>query len=543
MKNNTMRNIVGSSILAVALFGAGVGMITTKNAVNGSAVMGTTNVSRALPSKGLKVAAFANLESFDNDGFNNSVKLAAEEYMEYVGQDKATSDFVTSFYSDTGEEYVSMFEDLYAKNDNDLIISAGFQVANAFNGMPDFVTGDRAFDGVFTKADGTETDLANHDEKGVVLLDDTALAAEYTNAASVSFAAEGAGFLSAIGAAVYTEYDVAVNNKNNGNIVMWGGMAFPTVFDYMSGFAQGINWANETYDGETLTLSDGSTFEYKYISLWNGGTTKGESLSETNSYYGTTADNADDWYTFGFDAATGTTSGDAAKLKTENAINAGASVVFPIAGGNTAVAEQALSNAPKSSTTKMLGVDVDSTMSATNPDLYIGSATKNLKDGGAAALWGMDNTDTTTGTRNYEEGIIAGNKYSEAIDAWGGYDDTTLPGLQLRGTVENEGVGFTYTGQSGNADENMTSAIALFEGLDLEVLTETAIAAAGTIESSDSHFGGDNDVTGIAPEGEIIPNELASGDLTWLWITLGVVLGLGVIGLIVWLVLRKKEEA
>lgn len=537
MENRTIKNIVVGSVLAVALFGAGVGLSTTNKAVNGSSIMGTTTTQSVQSTTKigettgpLTVAGFSNLESFDNDGFNKSVKDAA---IAYAGEGVNLE--TSSGYSDSGQEYVEQLKAMY--DENDMIISAGFQVANAFTGIAptigdDGTATDPGFAGVFTdptKETPEDTELANDTTKSVVLLDDTSLASNYTNAASVSYAAEGAGFITGIGSAIYTEYDVAHNDKNNGNIVMWGGMNFPTVYDYMSGFAQAINLANETYQGKKITI-DGEETEYKYISLWNGGQKSGDLLSKDNSYYGTTSEDASDWFTWGFDAAVGTDSGDLAKIKTTNAINSGASLVFPIAGGNTTVAEQTLVNAPKSSTTKLLGVDVDSQSYSSEPDLYVGSATKNLVDGGYNALWGMDYAEGAE-FRNYSNTEAKGKP--EDFDSWK-VDEGE--GLQLKGTIENGGVGFTL-------NENMITALTAVGMTEeqFETYWTTASETAGTLISDDAMFAGEagtvvKDVT--APADEIIANEAPTSSLDWLWITLGVVLGLVVVGIVIWILLK-----
>lgn len=97
-----------------------------------------------------------------------------------------------------------MLEDYFI--DNDIVISAGFQVANAIggedlaavNGYPTGVTG------LFER----NRSLANSNTKAFVLMDDATLSQLYTNAASVSFAAEGAGYMAGLAAAAYTAADI-----------------------------------------------------------------------------------------------------------------------------------------------------------------------------------------------------------------------------------------------------------------------------------------------------------------------------------------------
>ncbi len=540
MKNK----ILTGSILAVALLGTSFAFSTTQNYTE------IVNSERAIDdaktdANALGVGAFANLDSFDNDGFNHGVKtsyikylttygsgegteadgahkaMTAEEAEKYFGEHSRTSN-----YSDDGHEYVEMFNQFFTTNS--IAVSAGFQVANAFNGMGG------AFDGVFTDKTGTNTDLANHNNAAIVLLDDASLAASYNNAASISFAAEGAGFLAAIGAAVYTQYDAEVNNIEIPNIVMWGGMPFPTVYDFMSGFAQGITDANTWGESQEW---------YKEITLWNGGLKKNDTIEDT-AVYGDASNEADAnaWYTKGFSAATGVADGDIAKVKTTNAIKADASVVFPIAGGNTSIAEAEI--AKNSGThTRMMGVDADSSLSAQKPELYLGTAEKNLEMGGYLGLWAMDDADDD-GERNFNDSDAT------APDEYAAWNPDTTTGVQLHGDIDNGGVGFNYVNGGimveGETDISKGYSLDLVEAWKFvaekttwdataegfEALLAEAQDKTGTIEAADSQF----------TAADMNANSV-SGNLTWLWITLGVVLGLGVIGLIVWLVLRKKEEA
>ncbi len=511
---------VAGSIAATVLMAGAITATTNSNVQQAIELQNTT----ARKDSASQIGAFANLESFDNDGFNNGVKRAATKYND--GDWEGVED-ITSSYSDDGSIYVDPLTTMYSTSD--IIISAGFQVAGAITGMAG------AWDGVFTNADGSNTNLANSDTKAIVLLDDALLSTLYTNAASISFAAEGAGFLAGVGAAVYTEYDAIVNAKDNANIVMWGGMAFPTVYDFMSGFAQAITWANTTYAGTDVA---GDT--YKEITLWSGGLQTGDDISAENTY-GTSTD-ANTWYTFGFDADESATSGKAASIKTQNAIDNGASVVFPIAGGNTTVAEQTIIDAggTASTTTRLLGVDADATLASDNKDLYIGTAAKNLEDGGYYGLWAMDDNDGD-GIRNYmdeDDGTIQADD-KDGFDVWVDSSATGVQGVQLRGTMENGGVSFQYstaTGQSNgiNADfalaiQEVLGASAGAEEDALDALLTTAQDANTTINDADDQF---------------IPSTTNGDDgsnLTWLWITLGVIAALSIVGALVYFLVLKKN--
>lgn len=494
MEENTKKGlIIGGSIAAVVLLAGGITL--------GVVLGGKNAVENTISNNDYGIGAFSNLGSFTEDGFNNGVLTSAQNYLAHYENNSTYSDDFpertkldqkTSAYSDDGHEYVDMLIEYF--DSNDIIISAGFQVSGALMGSAGDADGNGAFDGVFTKKDGTTTDYANSNDKAFVLLDDTALAATYSNAASISFAAEGAGYLSGIAAAVYTEYDVNVNTKDNANIVMWGGLPFNTVYDFMSGFAQAINESNATQLWGSMT-----TGTYEDITLWSGGDAGETKITAANTYG--TADDKGTWYSWGFDAATSTDDGALAQNKTKNAIDSGASIVFPVAGGNSGIAESTLASATDT-TTKMVGVDSDATLASTNDDLYIGTAQKNLVTGGQLGLWAMDDFDGD-GIRNFEDEVSADDAYGLEITATDGdfetwYQDGTI-GAQFRGDINNGGVAFQFGSQtSADMNSDLADAIAYVLGGDAADAEQTlndfldaqaeAVAAAGGVESADANF-------------------------------------------------------
>ncbi len=514
MKKIRNKLLLAGSLASTVLVAGAFTANATQDAIQAVETLNTRTVTQSDEST-KKIGAFSNLDSFDNDGFNGGVKAAAESY---TGS-WADVDHQTSEYSDDGKIYVPLLETQFETSD--IIISAGFQVAGALTGLSG------VWDGVFTKADGTNTSLANSSDKSFVLLDDDILPKLYTNAASVSFNAEGAGFLAGIGAAVYTEYDAITNGKENPNIVMWGGMAFPTVYSFLSGFAQAIDWTNETYAG--TTIASGET--YKEITIWSGGSQAGDTINASNTHG--TSTNPTTWYTFGFDASVNATSGKAAQIKTNNAIDAGASVIFPVAGGNTTVAETTLF-AAEANTTKLMGVDADATMSSANDELYIGTAGKNLKDGGNLALWAMDD-DNGDGTRNYLETDMTSRPAE--LDSWIN-EEGSVEGLQLTGNIENGGVSFIYDAETGqeagiNADfalaiQTVLGAAVGEESASMNSLLDEASAANPEIQASMDEF--------LVDDG----SNNNDSNLTWLWITLGVIAALSIIGALVWYFVFKK---
>ncbi len=490
MEQNTKKNLIfGGSVAAAALIGLGAGLGIGFGTSGGSSNSVDNNIEHAANTKG--IGAFSNLESFDNDGFNYGVRQSTIEYLD--GQttsgveEQYTYETKTSQYSDDGAIYVDMIEDYYSTND--IIISAGFQVANAITGADADYDGTTDFGGVFTDIDGNDTEFANSDSKAFVLMDDSLLSTNYDNAASISFAAEGAGYMAGIAASAYTQYDATTNEKENPNIVMWGGNSFNTVYDFMSGFEQAVT------DYTTAT-----GFE---ITLWSGGTDA--NTTDTTGFTADTQTDSKHWYTWGFDADVATEDGALAQTKTNNALANGASVVFPVAGGNTTVAENAIAGAG-STTTRIMGVDADSTLSASHPELFLGTAEKNLTVGGQYGLWAMDDFNHN-GVRNYEEVEITGvdgyitlnptdtyfAENSSNMTEWyetgvASITGATIEGVQLRGDAANGGVGFLVGGtRGGNTD--LVTAISNLTGEEYDkdrISEEIASIAASTDIAAES---------------------------------------------------------
>ncbi len=488
MEQNTKKNLIfGGSIASAALIGLGaglgIGFGTTGGSNNSSETQLAANV------KG--IGAFANLESFDNNGLNYGIRKAALEYQEgnssVVGKEEQFSvEEKTSQYTDDGAIYVDMLEDFYSTND--IIISSGFQVANALMGTENF-------GGLYTDSNGNNTNYANSRTKAFVLMDEDILAQNYTNAASISFAAEGAGYMAGIAAAAYTQYDVTERGLSEGNIVMWGGENFTSIIAFLAGFEQAINEYNDAGTGV-------------HITLWSGGMEDGDTYESDD--FTSSSENSDHWYTRGFDADAETVDGELAKIKTNNAIKNGASIVFPVAGGNTTVAEDAVAEA-NNNITKIIGVDADATISANHPELFLGTAEKNLTTGGQYGLWAMDDFDGN-GQRNYEELMIKGadaylsqnpddtyfTTHKDNIISWheagvesiGGVENEV--GVILTGTAENGGVGFMLGGEANDLDTAWIEEFANSFGFDdldeMENAISTIATEAPTINSTSDTF-------------------------------------------------------
>ena len=414
------------------------------------------------------IAFFSNRPIPLSDGFNKATLEATEEYGDYMKRDqeyeqpnKKVGITATKAYDDSGKKYVEEIAKPY-DNGYKTIISTGFQVASAFTGGVTTKAGNsHKWGGLFTDKNGKPVE--KYKDKNIVLIDDTVLASKYTNAVSVEFLAEGAGFVAGIGAAIYTQYDAIEKNKSNPsyepNIVMWGGMPFPTVYNFMSGFAQSITLANKIPN--LLGIKD-----YKKITLWSGGDVEDKIISATNTYCENKAANNDasSWYTGGFDGTTNTPPGKLAKIKTENAIKENASIIFPVAGGNINVALQEVMNT-HDTTTKFIGVDVDATIEFkkdNESEFFIGSATKDLKNSSKLALWAIDDRDAN-GISNIEENSPPTDEISknggenflkyynlpeEPFPEGWRKDAKDIQGFQFSGTINNDGVGFTLDNEN-----------------------------------------------------------------------------------------------
>ncbi len=387
-----------------------------------------------------KISFFSNYPDYTGNGFNKETHDAAVDYQTYLRKtdsnykgiaknNKKVGMQQTQKYDDTGKGYVPELMDMYNQG-ADVVISSGFQVANSFN------SGFGKFDGVWTNKDGTPN--KKFEDKKFILLDDSDLATAYKNAVSVSFAAEGAGFESAIGAGIYTLWNSRVRHIEQPNIVMWGGNPYPTVYNYMEGFAEGISYINNN----PAILPSG--YKDKKIKLWSGGDSIDHNINSGNTYVdGNKNTTTGTWYTYGFDGPGTDPDALKAESKSQNALANNASVIFPVAGGNTAVALNKIQN--NKNGTKIMGVDTDNTFDFDGQASDIlGSATKNLKGMGMQAIWAIDDFDGD-GTMNIKE-TEASDK-----DPFKNEGDKLIKGhppinkgVHISGTLDNGGVGFTF---------------------------------------------------------------------------------------------------
>ncbi len=437
---NGKRILTTGSILSLILIGATLSINTTTKSVEAiDNAIEQRNSSRTLITEEdldttgeLSEGSYEDIMFFSSDnyktnGFDRAAYKSLVAFANAKGQDPSSySAKITSKYDDTGENYKSEILDLYHSGVK-TIITSGFQVANTFMGSDYSNVTFVDYEGIWgtPNEDGS---VNGFEDNYIILLDDGLLGQTYKNAISVQFAAEGAGYLAGYIASLYTIADSIVNEKTP-NIVMWGGSNFPTVYSYMSGFAQAITEVNESTFYESFGLED--------IILWSGGDFSDRKISNANSYSTSDVLDATTWYTFGFNGPDGTQNAKIAKQKTKNALDAGASVIFPIAGGNIAIVLDAISQS-KSTTTKAIGVDTDATIDFESTSQYLlGSATKSLTLSGAIALGSLDDD---------LKPVVA-----DTMSAWAEVSPDNK-GIVMTGTLLNHGVGFTFYNENKSAD-------------------------------------------------------------------------------------------
>lgn len=502
MNEKTKKGLIigGSTIAALSI----VGLVTTSLVLSSKQGKGLNGIH--------DITFFSNFPDYRANGFNKSTYNAALNYQEYIREtegyqgEKSVGYSTTKEYDDTGYKYVDEISDVYDRG-AEIILTSGFQVANTFTGQPEYnvdgnITGyeDNGIWGI-PDVNGNVEETNKYKDKKIVLLDDDVLGSTYQNAASVRYAAEGAGFAAGIASSIYTEWNFATNDEIEDKlIVMWGGINYSTVYSFLSGFAQSITWFNDEFNG-FLTGNE-------KIEIWNGGSTIDEPIDSDDLYSSKVEGNVD-WYSGGFDGPGESVSAGVADIKTTNALKQDASILFPIAGGNTAIALNGIDKAPQK--TKVIGVDTDNTLEyPNNADDILGSATKSLEKSGELALWVFDDYDND-GIINAEESEVdANDMLKEEIENFmtptisspdGWLVDDSL-GYVFEGTITNGGVGFTYKHDEEVHNSDFEQALNwFFENAEFtnsvtgeqftsfeEILELAIVGVGGIIEDSDPVF-------------------------------------------------------
>jgi len=174
-----------------------------------------------------KVTFFSQSPTYKDKGFNELTYDGANEYATF--EKEMVGNTATIAYSDDGSSYVNELSRIYDLG-ADTIISSGFNVAGSFSG----VAGEGGFKGLYDKG---------YADKNVVMIDDNSLSSMNENAISINFKSQDAGFIAGVIASVYVTYGSEIFNLNP-SVAVWGGLAYSTVFDWLSGLEQGINWFN-----------------------------------------------------------------------------------------------------------------------------------------------------------------------------------------------------------------------------------------------------------------------------------------------------------
>lgn len=452
-----------------------------------------------------KVTFFSQSPSYRDKGFNELTYDGANDYA--MTEKKMVGNTSTTAYSDDGSSYVHEISNIYDLG-ADTIVSSGFNVAGSYSSEYDKDT-PGSFDGLYKKG---------YKDKSIVIIDDDSLSKVNENAISINFKTQDAGFISGVAASLYTVY---ANEKfgSKPSIAVWGGLAYSTVFDWLSGFEQGINWFNYQILGFKL---DGSEVEKK-ASDWNDLKKNhkkslklaGKSINDhpildekitinnagditvdytasppEGSNDGVNVDPGTSFYTGGFgfdpnDQASGSNA--AVKIKKINSNND--AIVFPVAGGQTM---ETLANLKQDSKTMAIGVDSDA--ETANPNYggnILGSATKNIERAANFGTWySQHNPEDADFDKEAEEyADDSGMTAKEFVNKWTIKDDSII-GSQFQGTFDNEGVGFS------DNDSNKIGRILEYYGLkDItteifvnDIMPEIFDMNGGIIESSSETF-------------------------------------------------------
>ncbi len=468
-------------------------------------------------------------------GFNDSIYQGSYEYSKYKNEDLGIKSQIS--VADSPD---------WSFTDNAYIGDGGVDQAYE-SGATTIITGgfnlSAAYETLYTQEGFSDQSFYDNGWQ-VVMLDDSTLGLSHPSAISISFDGADAGFLAGIAASVYTTQQIIEGKTTSDDIVVWGGMAFDTVYSLMSGFEQGINYFNYkvlgvdvmdgTHDkaaGETLglvnELSLGSTELVNGLDITNGfdletDYTDPSTIVDNEATINAPELNEVSWYTGGFESdpepVGGYSPGYGAKQRTENSISNGVSVMFPVAGGQYITAADVLRTSAETHNSKVIAVDVDGTMAnPENAEYYLGSAIKNIKDATSLGTWfadGKQGNPEFNGISGEDFTTINTESNGWAVDTNGNgtieheiimspeeLETNTYDAHAFKGTYLNGGVDFTE-----GIEENGTTAInaAYISLVDELGLTGTApatfnefatlayqdnIDSVGMIENASNTFG------------------------------------------------------
>ncbi len=322
-------------------------------------------------SKGyLDTMIMANSPVEKDKGFNQLLLEGANEYsLEYESSygEKLEVGKITPKEIDNITEYRSTIKYAFDYG-TDYIVTVGFNLIDSLLGVMDYENNSYAPGGIMF-------DEEYRDKYFAVIDDATHSSSIARNVISIRFESVQGGFLAGVAAAVYsTSIDSYI-------VSTFGGMQFDTVFDWMSGFEQGVNWFNYAalgYDINGQKVNDDAWlkdtgFSDDYVKITNGKNT----IDYTSS---TSQSNTNKWYSGSFNLGEGT-------QLVSSQIDSGSTVIFPVAGAQTLDAINMISS---STNNDIRVVGVDSNAAVAYPDfndIILGSATKNIKAATSLSLW------------------------------------------------------------------------------------------------------------------------------------------------------------
>lgn len=319
------------------------------------------------------------------DGANAYAKFSKENYDDYTKIGYLTPSTMNDF-----KEYQKL-QKMAFNNGADFIGATGFNLIDSIIGETIY----RSDGSFYRNNNGTIFD-DKYKDKWMVLVDDSVHNVSIARQIiSVRFETEYVGFAAGIAASIYVTAQ-AIKTGEMYPVSAFGGQAFNSVFDWMSGYEQAINWFNYQVLGYDLSYEKVNSDAYFYDSSLEpvyliNGYNLSNSKDTGNSLYidynnPTSQSNANLWYTGSFNI------GDAITISSKQ-LDAGSKVLFPVAGGQTVDALNQISIVNQNSNVKsmVLGVDADaSTQYSSYNDYVLGSAIKNIPMAIQIGLWYID---------------------------------------------------------------------------------------------------------------------------------------------------------
>ncbi|BDU67382.1 MAG: hypothetical protein TYPL_0350 [Candidatus Tyloplasma litorale] len=458
-----------------------------------------------------RVTFFSNEDYYEDSGFNEATYDGSVAWADTTGENIGIQT-ATAGYSDTGEEYIDQFKDMFAKG-ADIIVSSGFNVAGII-GTYNYDTGQLVED---EQQLSSEFDNGLYQDKSFILIDDSDLIAAGANShsASIYFESEQSGYLAGLAAGIYS-MSVEDPEVDGDNIVgTWGGVIAPTI-SFLSGFEQGLAYVN--------SQEDANVGEHEDVLLTNGKTDDNGELQTITPVKGGTS-NDYDWYTDSFDINSTDPGGQDAIARASNMKDV-ANVIFPVAGGQTLLALDTVTGTK----TQIIGVDTSVELAEPGKadDNILGSATKEVATAAEYSIWYEDEfveaydsqTTVTTpinklSTDEVQQIMSETNPdspYANDEQAWkfaaqkdgnkDGWNQTVDQQTNIKnvdgeentgnvflGTYYNGGVGFTAVTESEANDSKIEIATQAVFGMSVEEFVETAMNNDGNnIEINSKSF-------------------------------------------------------